>query len=684
MFFKLVRKGSQRSRRENSLFLASQMISIVAFYIILSLENQDVMIFLKEMESDAVDTLLQLIPVMYVFSLYILFFLAYFSGKYQMERRSHEFGMYLMMGMSRKKLFLILAAEELWSSLLSLAAGIPIAVFLSEIISLVTAKIVGLGIIGHQFTFSLKAVLWTIAGYCLVRLLVLIVLSGQIVGKEIVKLLSESQERRHKLPKRWRAVIFLADGVILLAIAYGMAMAGLSWSGLKWMALTFAAGVTGTFLLFHGLGILFDLKLKGKNSQSGLNLFTYRQLQESIFLRPNVLAVASLLVFVAFCCFGYGASVSLFSVEDSPHIMDYTFEGEEEQVRDVLEKAPYNEYIDQYFAVRAGMMRTTVMGGVNSFSAQGLIDAVGREKASDEKDILLNNLQYFDDPYLISLSGYNHIRELAGEEPLVLSEYQAAMYIDPEFYPLNIREILNKVLSEQICLEINQDSYELLPEIYRDPIVTDRTITISMGLIVSDDVFEVLTEGNYSSYWNAVLKPELIEEHGLLLAIREADAVFAETPLEYESYLRNIGRELFYRVAASYTTIYLAVIFLIISNTVLGVQFLMQQRKTGKRNQILVRLGCTVAQLCQSARKQITFYFTLPIAVALVSSIFGICSMFPGLTTTAMRRQLLMMIAAAIPVILVLCVVEWLYMRAVMRMSDKNIRDMASMRREED
>ena len=44
--------------------------------------------------------------------------------------------------------------------------------------------------------------------------------------------------------------------------------------------------------------------------------------------------------------------------------------------------------------------------------------------------------------------------------------------------------------------------------------------------------------------------------------------------LEYESYLQNLGRELFYIVAASYLTIYLAIIFLVVANTVIGVQFL--------------------------------------------------------------------------------------------------------------
>lgn len=61
MFFKLIRKNSKRNRKENGLFFSSLVISIVAFYIILSLSSQDVMVFLKKMESDAVDRLFQII-----------------------------------------------------------------------------------------------------------------------------------------------------------------------------------------------------------------------------------------------------------------------------------------------------------------------------------------------------------------------------------------------------------------------------------------------------------------------------------------------------------------------------------------------------------------------------------------------------------------------------------------------
>lgn len=105
MFSELVARNSRRSRRENGLFFTSLLISIVAFYIILSLSHQDVMVFLQRMESDAVNRLLSLVPVLYGLTLFILFFLVYYANRFQLARRRHEFGVYLMLGMQRRKLF---------------------------------------------------------------------------------------------------------------------------------------------------------------------------------------------------------------------------------------------------------------------------------------------------------------------------------------------------------------------------------------------------------------------------------------------------------------------------------------------------------------------------------------------------------------------------------------------------
>ena len=55
MFSNLILRNSRRSRKENGLFFSSLVISIVAFYMILSISTQDVMLFLQKMESDAVE-----------------------------------------------------------------------------------------------------------------------------------------------------------------------------------------------------------------------------------------------------------------------------------------------------------------------------------------------------------------------------------------------------------------------------------------------------------------------------------------------------------------------------------------------------------------------------------------------------------------------------------------------------
>lgn len=181
MFFKQIRRSAARNRKGNGLYFASLVIAIVAFYTLLSLGSQDVMKFLRTVESDAVGKLLMLLPIVYGVSLFFVFFMVYFACRYQISRRRKEFGIYLMMGMRRGRLLGMLFGETLLNSIISLVTGIPIALLLTEGISLATAKIAGLGIIGHTFNFSGTAILWTVAGFILVQFLSMAILSVKIV-----------------------------------------------------------------------------------------------------------------------------------------------------------------------------------------------------------------------------------------------------------------------------------------------------------------------------------------------------------------------------------------------------------------------------------------------------------------------------------------------------------------------
>lgn len=675
MFYDLVKRNSKRNRKENGLFFISLIVSIVAFYIILSLEKQDVIIFLKTMESQALDKLFLLIPVLYGLSLFILFFLVYFAGKYQLERRNRELGMYLMLGMKRRKLLLMLFMEELRNSILSLAIGIPIAIFISEIISLATAKIVGLGIIGHSFSFSMTAILGTIAGYFIIRFIALIILSGKFSKKEVIELLSDSQtEKKRKINKVAVAIKFLL-GIIFLAVAFTIAIAGLSWKSIKLFAITVILGLSGMFLLFQGIGVLFEIILRKKQSKGELKMFTFRQLQESVFLKPNTMAISSLLILMTISCFAYGIPVGYLNNSKEAHVMDYTFKGSKEEVQSIIKDLNLEQYIDGIYDMNLGICYK------KGIDIKELVAVIEKQPNSEDKDIALNNIQHMDRPYLISVNSYNKLLEIQGKDAIELKDNEVALYNDPQF---RTGDTIKRTLKERPTLYINGQDYRLVDKYYSDSIVTDSLITIMNGLIVPEEMFDKYTDkNNVSTYWNVTLKKEFVDEKGLMQAISMVNEKLNTAEIRYESYLQNIGRELFYTVSASYTTIYLAVIFLIIANTVMGVQFLMHQQKTRKRYVSLTYLGANYEMLCKSSRNQITWYFSLPIIVSTISSIFAVRSLFTGIMTTSMKDHVGKLMVISIPVIAVICVIELFYMHLVKKSSDKNILKLMDIKRED-
>ncbi len=684
MFSELVAHNSRRSRRENGLFFTSLLISIIAFYIILSLSHQDVMVFLQRMESDAVDRLLTLVPVLYGLTLFILFFLVYYANRFQLARRRHEFGVYLMLGMQRRKLFGMLLAEDLRSSLIALAIGLPAALLISEIISLVTARLVGLGIIGHQFTLSLSAVGWTAAGFLAIKLLASLILSGKIVREEIGALLAEAPEGTKKQRPAAVYATALVLGIVLLIAAYALAIRGRAWSDLRYMTLTIALGVAGTLLLFYGLRVIIDRLARHGDRAGKLRVFNFRQVEETVIHRSGALAICSLLILAALCCFGVGVATARSSRAET-HTLDYTFSADHESigtVRDTLDTHGLDGAFSNLFEMRIGRIRTTEDHD-RAVRFEALERAAETLPDADERQQLQYLLDIVGYPNLIAVSSYNHLLAAAGLPELTLADDEAAVYCDSEVSSASRTALLNRLIAEGAAITIDGAPFTLVGQVQSVSVVADRSITMSFALIVPDAVFDHYTQGDYDVYLDGVLAPSMMEGKSLMNAIADMNQLLDPLGLKYESYLQNLGRELFYIVAASYLTIYLAIIFLVVANTIIGVQFLMGQQKAARRYRTLVRLGAEHDTLCRAAKAQINWYFGLPVGVAAVSSLFGVRALFTGILTASAQSGMTEMMIAAGAMILLLCVVEWLYMVAVKRSSSRYLLGLMAPEREE-
>ena len=688
MFSKLIARGSRRNRKENSLFFSSLILSTASFYIILSLSRQDVMRFLREMESDAVDRLMALIPVFYGFTLFLLFFLIYYASKYQLERRRHEFGVYRTLGMRRVQLFGLLLAEDLRGSAAALLLGLPAGILFSELISLITSRLVGLGILGHQLTFSLSAVAGTVLGFLAIKLAAFLLLSGKLCRLEIGDLLAEQPEAAKKQRPKALYGLALAAGLLCLIFAYGLAIQGSAWYRMSLMALALGLGFLGTFLLFWGLRLPMARAARRGDRSRQLQVFHFRQLQETVVRRSGSLAICSLLLLAALCCFGAGTAISRHYGNGEPHALDYTFgeswpkDGGSEKIRSTLKAYGLDTRFAALFDMEVGYPLTTEDYD-NAFQMESVIQAAKALPDFPEREVLLSTLENASFPHLISLGGYNQLLSLAGLPELNLAPGEAAVYMDQDWSSQELVQRMDQILESSPAAQLDGRPYRLVGPVQTTSLVTDRSITLSFALILPDEDFQYFTQGNYSVYLNGVLSREEDSGSSLMAAISAMNQELDQTGLPYESYLQNMGRQLFYMVAASYITLYLAVIFLVMANTILGVQFLMGQQKSARRYRTLARLGASYPVLCQSAGRQVRWHFGLPAAVAAASSLFGVRALFAGLLSSHIQGGTREWMVTAGVMILALCVVEWGYMQAVRRSACRYLLALMEPEREE-
>jgi putative ABC transport system permease protein len=685
MYFEQIRMNARKNRKDNGLFFGSLIIAIVSFYSLLSIEQHDIIRFLWSMERDALNKVLSLIPVVYVVSLFFVFFLVYFAYKYQLDNRKREFGLYLMHGMRSRRLFLILFAEMLWNSLLSLLLGLPVALLLTEMTSLLTARIVGIDFLGHQLTFSLDALLATIAGYLLVQVISMLILIRGLSKKELSDLLhADSAEKQSSISQK-NGIVFLVIGIVLLLVSYALGISLSITLSLLMVLVILILGVVGTFFFYRGIGAFMSARIRKKSDEkSGLYTFTGRQIQESVISQYKALAIANLLILMSISCLSLGIGLTAGRV-DTSRTADVTVSGEKEAIESFFSNEDTKSMVKTFYPMYISMLRANSYAdgspdeNTHTISWQGMIDALECLPASEKRDNEIRNFSMEDSPYLIALSGYNDLLRSIGREALDLKENQVSLYQNTIFDVYD-SGVGHDALKIGASVEIDGKIYELLPEISAHNLVADSKITLYYALVVPDALYYELCEDQGEPYcWNIILDDTLVKEKGLTQALTLFQKHVDGTglTLESESYLTGIGRNLVYLVAGSYLTIYLGVLFLIIANTVIGLKYLIQQRSNKRRYLSLLLLGARTEDICQSAGKQIRTFFGVVIVLSSVSSIFAIVSMYISLVRLPANAVLYRVFLLTASSFLLFLVVESIYIFAVQRIGKRELRELS-------
>ena len=661
MFFNLTWRNAKRNRNDNLIYFLTMVTAVITFYIVLSLSEQDVIRFLQEIESAAVDRLLStMIPVVYLCALLFVFFLAFLANRYQLECRSKELGLYLLFGMKKKRLFFQLIVEGLITSILALAIGIVFGIFLSEIISLTTVRLVGQDIIAHQFCFSISAVIFTAIGFFTIQFIALFILGGRLFRKEVYQLLYGEIAKKQRIGNLFGNIFTFLLGVIVLLSAYWIVLRFFWVAGGAMLLLAVILGICGTMLFIRGLSRILSLlarKVKG-NTTKGLYIFTLRQLQENIVNKFISVSVSSILMMLTIMLVADGTVTIITNIEQldrGASVYDFTVTGDNQLAENYLSSETMAPYVDKLNPMETGMMKRPGSETMGSFIDWSIfrsevvhylppdvadpvtIGTTSYEIGADQP-AALNILALIDTsgdtPALLPASSYNRLLAAAGEKEVALKNNEVILYLNPDFFGAAQEDVIsmtNQIITQSqgsSLLSIDGKSMSLVPYVPMKGLTADENVKIVTALVVPDSLFSsYVNPESYSVYWNFCIPQKLVETSGLLNSIMEVSQFVKTTGLNYESYLNNFGRQLFYVVSSSYTTLYMGLMLLIISCALLALQFLSQVQVTKERYLTLFMLGARHEQIKKSIYQQVFWYFLLPLLLACVSGGVGILAM---------------------------------------------------------
>ncbi len=329
MFCKLALKNVVRSVRDYTIYFITILFGVCIFYVFNSMESQSVMEALGGSSSPYVSIILSLIDILSVFVSVVLAFLILYANTFLIRRRKRELGTYLLLGMTQRRIAMVLFLETLFIGLLALGAGLALGLFLSQFISVFTAGIFSIHITEFHFVFSLKALLKTALYFGIIFFLVMLFNSVTVSRCKLIDLIQAEQHSEGLKFRRLKtSVVLFLVGVVLLAAAYTMLLTRgmLHIDALFWLMLVL--GTLGTLLFFRSLsGFLLELCQKNKKLYyKDLNMFVLRQFNSKINTTYVSMTIICLMLLLAIgitaCSVGLNNTIEHLTSNSAPY--DFT------------------------------------------------------------------------------------------------------------------------------------------------------------------------------------------------------------------------------------------------------------------------------------------------------------------------------------------------------------------------
>lgn len=637
MFFKLALRNIKRSVKDYAIYFFTLVLGVAIFYIFNAIESQTAMLNIDASMLEIVGLMMTILSGVSIFVSFVLGFLILYASRFLIKRRSKEFGLYLTLGMSKRKISGVLLIETFLIGLISLAVGLLVGVVLSQFTSVLVANLFEADMTNFTFVFSASACLKTVICFAIIYLVVMIFNTVNIGRQKLITLLSSArQSEKIKVKNTWLCTAVFCIAVAMLAWAYYAVTSGVETVLLQsenMIYLVLATGGIATFLLFWSLsGLLLRVFMSWKSVYyHKLNSFTLRQFSSKINTTVFSMTMISLMLFVTICIFSSAMSIrnSMNTALAQNLPMDIELHRNPKADEDGnLYPLGNNSKAKIYQAYRErGLDLDSVFTDSIEFKKYRMQDLTMRETLGDLVDEMQEKYQhvYFDSPEtVIYVTDYNKIARIFDNPELQLADDEYAVVAD---HQESVDSVRNPALAAGTKITINGKT--LKPKYNECQIGAGEMSpqsNINTGLFVvpdslklSDDAYEEWTM--YARYADDIDKAAVEEQ----IIDYSRYGIFAEDSYFYtETRQAMINNNIGLSALVTFIGLYLGMIFLISSAAVLALKELSESSDNRQKFSMSRKIGASEKMLNRALFWQIAIFFGFPLLVAIIHSVFGI------------------------------------------------------------
>lgn len=640
MLFKLALKNIRKSIKDYAIYFFTLVLGIAVFYVFNAMESSTAMVEMTNYQVQIVELMNQVLAAISIFVSFVLGFLIIYASKFLMRRRKKEFAIYMMLGMGKRGVAKILLSETLLIGLISLVVGIASGVIASQFMSVLVAKLFEVNMSAYQFTFSMEATTKAVFYFACIYAVVMIFSAISISRGKLIDLLNANRANETiKIKKSWMSVALFLISITILSYAYWKVTSNnysdLNVFSMENIGIPIMMGCIGTFLFFYSLSglILKLLQMNKKFYLRNLNMFVARQIHSKINTTVFSMTIISLMMFLTICILSSGISLNQAMTQNvkeltpvdiqvsktanlsdmsSDELIKYSNTALEDDLKDMgfdTNKYLKNEMKYSFYQNKSITLRR-VLGDVANKTLK---------KYTTLESTIDNEIN------VMSLSEYNALAKNYQKQAIDLNENEYAIVADFK----EMMNIYNQSLKLNTAIEIDGESFTPKYKECVDGFVLLAPNPMNTGIVIVPDSAlnaSMITKSFLNANYNASNEDERVKIEEVLVEVSEQnlDLSFSryinfDVTTKLSIYESTIGLS----VIITFIGLYLGIIFLVSCAAILALKELSESNDNKHRYMILRKLGVDEKMINHSLFMQISIFFLIPVALAIVHSIFG-------------------------------------------------------------